>query len=424
MSGLRSAFHVLSFFALVAFLLTGVTACDQSGDGLGTVLGQQVDGGTSGNSATVTGNVLPAATKVVMDTDDTAVFSGSIPSGSSVAVFDIGPIARGDRIEIDMSHAGGLDSAVGLFDDEENLIAINDNRYGGVGGDQPLLHVISRRSTPRALVVVTSSPRKSSSGTFSAALTIDRNFTDVDDRPQVFVFEFDGATGANAGGRGPMNIPSFNAADIDSRYSGRTDQMIDSILRFVRDDFAALNVEFYRSGDPAIPDGDTTSVYFGLDDPALLGLADYVDVQNANPKQAAIVYTDTFALFLPFNPSVDQMAQTIANVASHEAGHLLGLNHTEDPLGIMDTTASAFELMQDQTFRRSPLDRNVYRAGQQSGFPLLLETVGSVPSTRLLAASLIPPPPPVMPLDPDHPLMHVSLPKCDGYGGVSYEGDE
>jgi hypothetical protein len=228
----------------------------------------------------------------------------------------------------------------------------------------------------------------------------------------VIVLEFDGAVGARAGGRGPMDIPPFDAAAIDSRYAGRTGEMIDAIVRFVRQDFAGLNVAFYRSGDPAIPDHDTTSLYFGLYDEGLLGLADYVDVQNANLNQAAIIYTETFELFMPFNPSVEQMAQTIANVASHEAGHLLGLHHTEDVRGIMDISASAFEMTLDQTFRRSKLERNVFRVGAQDSYANLLDTVGATSVAKFLAAAMVVPAEPVEPLDPEDPLMYVELPKC------------
>ena len=79
---------------------------------------------------------------------------------------------------------------------------------------------------------------------------------------------------------------------------------------------------------------------------------------------------------MPLNPSADEIAQAIANVASHELGHLLGLNHTEDTDGVMDITASANRLMQDQDFLRSPLEQHVFTIGQQNARTLLFDAVG------------------------------------------------
>lgn len=402
-----------AFRAFPLILILAILGCDGSGGSSGTVLGTIAGPTTAtssgGGSAAING--FGAAQKVAM-TADAAFISGSISSAGQADAYDIGAIEPGDRIVVDVANSGGLDAAAALFDGNESLIALNDNRHGGSAGKAPLLNVVARRATDRALVVVTTSVRDGSSGDYTANISIERAAEEVTPRPQVFVMEFDGAVGARAGGRGPMDIPPFDAASIDPRYAGETEQMIDAILRFVRQDYAGLNVEFYRSGDPDIPDHDTTSLYFGLYDPALLGLADYVDGQNANLNQAAIIYTDTFDLFVPFNPSVEQMAQTIANVASHEAGHLLGLNHTEDVKGLMDITASAYELMQDETFRRSKLERNVFRVGAQDGYTSLLDTVGATSTAKFLAAALVVPADPVEPLDPDDPLMTIQVPKC------------
>jgi hypothetical protein len=115
----------------------------------------------------------------------------------------------------------------------------------------------------------------------------------------------------------------------------------------------------------------------GSYDAALLGVADNVDAYNSRLEQSAIVFVDTFEVFGVLNPSVDEMADALANVTSHEIGHLLGLQHTRDPLGIMDITASLRQMLAPQTFRASALHPETFRVGFQNGPRSLLEAVGA-----------------------------------------------
>ena len=70
------------------------------------------------------------------------------------------------------------------------------------------------------------------------------------------------------------------------------------------------------------------------------------------------------------------MSQALANVASHEIGHLLGLVHTSDPQGIMDITASLSQLLDDQDFTMSALHGDVFPLGSQDAVQSLADTLG------------------------------------------------
>ena len=123
-------------------------------------------------------------------------------------------------------------------------------------------------------------------------------------------------------------------------------------------------MEIYSTAEGDLPDEAYTSVYFGQYNPYLLGLADYVDYYNRDLTQEAIVFAETFKLFMPYRPGASGMAQVIGNVASHELGHLLGLNHT------------AGQMLADQDFHRAVLKKEVFPAGYQDSDQLLAQAVG------------------------------------------------
>jgi hypothetical protein len=197
-----------------------------------------------------------------------------------------------------------------------------------------------------------------------------------DPRPQVVLLDFDGAQDVSIGGTTPIDVPAFNAASIDSTYANQTAHMISDIEDAVRDDFADYDVEIHTTAGGDLPDTPYTTIYFGASSSAFLGLADYVDYYNANLNQRAIVFIETFSLFMPYRPSTATMAQVIANVASHELGHLLGLNHTADPTELMDSTATAGQMLPDQDFHHSPLKSEIFPIGYQDSRSLLTHAVG------------------------------------------------
>ncbi|MFQ5491537.1 MAG: matrixin family metalloprotease, partial [Phycisphaerae bacterium] len=146
--------------------------------------------------------------------------------------------------------------------------------------------------------------------------------------------------------------------------------------------------ELYPSFEGPAPAEPYSTVHFGSYDPNLLGVAENVDEYNLRAEQRAIVFVDTFSAFGVLDPSPEEIAQALANVTSHEIGHLLGLYHTQDAKGVMDITASLRQMMGDQFFGQSPLHPEVFAVGNQDAVPTLLANVGGDAALAKSAAQL------------------------------------
>ncbi len=302
---------------------------------------------------------------------------GTLAGTGSAADIDIFRLPGGqaeDRVHVTVETITGSGVVVALLDARQRLLAYLDpmSRLNS----PPEIDLILREPTDHFFVVVTSLFPMS----WEIPYTVRFSLEPVAGRPlyrsQVLVLNFDGADDVRIGYRTSVAIPPFDVSLIDERLAGQTQIVAEHIVAMVREDFRGLGLAVYRSGDPAIPQGPRHTVHFGLYDERLLGLAENIDPYNSNPQQEAIVFTDSFALFSVFRPSAQQIAQTLANVASHEAGHLLGLRHTRDVHDIMDTTASARQMMVNQWFRSAQLHETVLPVGFQDSPALLAWTLG------------------------------------------------
>lgn len=359
----------------VLVVLALIAGCGQNPTGIdntvGEVLGTQT---TSGNLINPDG-----ATPVEFNQDGAVLLIGAIEDNADVDVYDLGPCAAGDNYQADATQSGGLDSVIALFDADSNLMMLNDDSFAFQSPSSPSLNLTARWATDHLYLVVAKSPKNSSTGEYTVSV-IRTQIGSPPPAPAVVLLDWNGASGVSVGGSLPVNVPAFDGAFIHSSFGDDTQAIIDSTVAFIRQDFANLNVAFYVDGQAGIPPGPKSIIYFGTYSPTLLGLADTVDYYNGVLSQEAIIYTDAFSLFMPLAPSVSEIAQSMANVASHEIGHLLGLNHTQDPLGVMDITATAYQLLQDEAIRRSPLNASVFSTGFQNGVSLLVATVGGTAS--------------------------------------------
>jgi hypothetical protein len=320
-------------------------------------------------------NLLDLAQSIAVTGEPQAI-RGSISSADDVDVYDLGPVEPGDHIVVNITADDSLTGAMALFDDAGAALLINDHRNVYLGRYGPFIDVTIRRPSQSCFVALASTPGYASTGDY-VLTAVDEFPTPVPDpRPDVILLDFAREKNVRIGSRPAIDVPAFDAANISSAYQGTTDDMVARIVARVRQDFVAYDVTIVSTSEGAVYDGKMSRVHFGTFDAALLGVAEGVDEFNAANAQEAIVFTDTFSAFMPLAPSVADMGQAIANVASHEIGHLEGLVHTNNPDDLMDVTASLSQLLLDQDFAKSPLYSAVFPLGNQDSVQSLLDSVG------------------------------------------------
>lgn len=301
---------------------------------------------------------------------------GTLSTTGQVNIYDIGPVFAGDTLLVEARASSSLDPVVAIMDAEETILLTNDDRDYYAGLMDPLAKVLVRHDSPRCLIAVASSPASFTTGDYTLDVTLTEAEPPEAPRPQQVYFNFEGASAVQIGGRPPIDVPAFDASTIEPRFAGQSSDIIYTVFRMVQEDYTGLNVDFYCSADGPPPAGVYTTVHFGAYDAELLGVAENVDEYNERLNQEAIIFVDTFAAFAGLEPTVEQISQALANVASHETGHLLGLYHTADSRGIMDITASLREMLDDQYFSRFPLHAEVFPMGYQDALRTLVENVG------------------------------------------------
>jgi len=320
------------------------------------------------------------AVVISLDAAGQAEFSGTVQSVGDVDVFDLGAVVQGQRITLEVRAASGsrLDAVAALFNADLELIDYSDDEDYGAGRLDSVIDHVVRHDSDHCYLGITNSGFGRTSGGYTTTLQILDGASVPEPEGQAVLLDFDGATVTIPGDR-TYYIGPFDAGEIDSRLNGRDDEVKEEIRDQLEDRYSAYDIDFVTTDDPVLPDeGTYARLVFGGESDTTFGIAQTVDHYNTDPTDEAIIFTDDWTDPFYVRPSTNAILTSIANVAAHELGHLLGLEHTANDLSLMDAAGGADTILVSQDFMLAPLDDQIFPFGWQDAIELLLDILGPV----------------------------------------------
>lgn len=309
--------------------------------------------------------------------------TGSVGPLGDYLLYDLGTARGGERWLVrPQTGSASLAFLVVLLDENFELLYREI-----VSPGSPLEHVA--RFDTGTLYLGVASPYTSRGGEFSLDILRQPGVDIPAPRPQIVYLNFAGGSNVKVHRKDATSFTPFDGAMLGSAYAGATDLIKSEIYTAMQEDYTGYHVIFVTSDDGPPPAGPHSTLHFGGSDPRLLGLADNVDQYNAELQQNAIIYVKSFEDFSVMRLTEIEMARMVANVASHEIGHLLGLFHTQVPADLMDTTGSAWDLAGTQEFSQAALEASVFPVGFANNPRRLEETVGRQPVDPAAKAKVI-----------------------------------
>jgi hypothetical protein len=321
--------------------------------------------------------------------------NGSIADAEDIDVYELGPLSAGDRLTVDLdASVDELDASVVLFDTDSDknigtLFAANDDGYRDPSGIDPYLDEVIRHSSQHYhLAIEALHGTLLEAGAYEVKIVVERGKAVPQPQRQTILIDFDGGSSTASSGQA-ITVASFDASSIDINYQGQTQTIKNAIIATVKENFAGFGADILNTDEDVPPaDGSYSTVFIGqvgpdniIDESEGLGMALYgTDSYNKNNTDNAVVFPASFGLSALGILTSSQLGLAIGNVASHEAGHLLGLNHVLDPSSLMNTFDSPQTLLLDQRFKRSTIHLAIFDSmslflTQDAGL-LLAETIG------------------------------------------------
>ena len=326
------------------------------------------------------------AVAVEFDSDGSANLQGSVEKYGDLDVYDLGAMAAGDRIVVDLDGlTEEFDASIAVFDDNAALIADNDDEdYDAQNLDSLIDEIVRHDGDPYYLVVGHSAFAAPGweVGNYVVSVIVERDQAVPAPSGQILFLDFAG---------GPVesdrlltnNVPAFDAGAIDSAYEGQDELIKDAILATVNENFEGFDVRIITDPD-AVPAGqEYSTVMLGGYSNLAFGIAETVDHYNSDHGDRAVIFAETFSPDkFTSTPTAEELGLAIGNIVAHEAGHLLGLNHVNNPMALMDGVSPADTFVSDQDFMLATLSDDILPIGNQDAPLLLSESIGFAARVR------------------------------------------
>jgi hypothetical protein len=291
--------------------------------------------------------------------------------GSEPILYRLGSLSAGDHLSITIQPSADAVSGpwVCLFNSDREALVVDQRLAKGLNQRQAIIEY-QVRAADEYFVGLAPAPGVTAPCPYVGSVRYELNSAAPQRSPQTLVLNFNG--GNVRIGATQYNIALFDASTIDSAFADQTDLIKSYVIQNVRAAFAGKAIRVTTSDDPGVADSPHSTVYFGGSSPSYLGISQNIDYGNVYCCDSAVVFTDHMSRGFLYRPSAYEMGALIANVTCHETGHLLGLNHTVNPLDFMDITRNQRDLLKLRSFTISSLNDDVFPMGLQNG-PALLE---------------------------------------------------
>lgn len=309
---------------------------------------------------------------------------GTIDGSNDLDVYDLGPMQPGDQIHVRVeSLTDRFDPSIALFDQDLNLFIDNDDiDLDTLQFDSSVDEIVRHAGDPYYLVVGRSAAALSASpasGDYHVTVRIFAASRVPSPKAQVLLLDFDGGE-VEPDNLFVKEVRPFDAAAIDPVFAGQDQVIRQSIIDTMVENFADFDVPVVDDPADLPPNGEFTTVMFGSRSVRAFGISESVDHYNGDLADVAIIFTESFTPDqFTRTPSAQELGIAIGNVASHEVGHLLGLNHVDDETALMDAVSPADTFVADQDFKIGPLSADILPIGNHNSPLLLSESVGLTP---------------------------------------------
>jgi hypothetical protein len=331
---------------------------------------QSVNLDTGNNSS------LGTAAALTLDSSGRANFTGIINSRGDIDVYNLGTLAAGDRLQVDVqTTSGNLDPVAAIFDSRQYLIAYNDDRTPDGSNLNPLLDFVIRGNTDTYYLGIISYPDQPTYGQYKVALQIQRQVGKPPPEAQTVFLDWAGGSTIDVPNVGTFNLPPFSATDVGFP-AAQTKALKQRVQQIVLARYSGLDLVVLNSDDNPNPPDPHSTVYFGGADMQAFAISEQIDACNKDYSDSAIVFTQSFQGAFAHTPTFEEMAEALGNTVAHEVGHLLGLVHTADCNDMMDTSCANDRILSQQDFSTAPLDQSVFPFGLQPEKDILTWLIG------------------------------------------------